>query len=198
LLISRAKVTKLTAFAALAMWSLLTAVSAPAQAVTPVRIMCVGDGVKVGYTDNPNWTIPFQFGYRGGLYTRLQTNSYAVQFVGASTEPWDGTFGLPTNTPSPDLRTLAQDHHRGYAGLGTAAALANIGPWLMADNRRVFSLRSHPPMFMWSLCQFAHDVRESRCADRTPIGIPLCVPRLSMIFVNLVPLTGRSTISLPS
>jgi hypothetical protein len=53
-------------------------------------------------------------------------------------------------------------------------------------------------MPMWSLCQLTHDVRESRYTDRTPIGMPLRVPRLSMMFVNLVALTGRSTISLPS
>jgi hypothetical protein len=60
--------------------------------------------------------------------------------------------------------------------------------------------RRHPSISMStsSLCQLTHDVRESRCADRTPIGIPLCVPRLSMMFVNLVAPTGRSTISLPS
>jgi hypothetical protein len=111
-----------------------SAVLARAQGIAPLRIMCVGDGNTVGYTDNPKWTLPFEFGFRSGLYTRLITNGYAVQFVGNSPEPWNGNFGLPTNAPSPDLRTVDQDHHRGYAGLSTSAALSYIGAWLTEDD----------------------------------------------------------------
>jgi hypothetical protein len=117
-----------------AIGSLLSVVSVCAQSGMPLRIMCVGDGITVGYTDNPKWTLPFEFGFRSGLYTRLITNGYAIQFVGNSPEPWNGSFGLPTNTPSPDLRTIDQDHHRGYAGLSTSGALLNMGAWLTADD----------------------------------------------------------------
>jgi len=111
-----------------------------AQGVRTLRIMCVGDGITVGYTDNPSWTIPFEFGYRSGLYSRLMTNAYSVQFVGSSPEPWNGNFGLPTNTPSPDLRSLDQDHHNGYAGLSTAGALGSMALWLAADGPDVVLL----------------------------------------------------------
>jgi hypothetical protein len=100
----------------------------------PIRIQCVGDSITAGYTDNPTWRVPFEFGYRSGLYTRLTNAGIAFQFVGASPEPWNGVFGVPTNTPSPDLRTVGQDHHRGYGGWGTSDILSNIGGWLAADN----------------------------------------------------------------
>ena len=29
-----------------------------------VRIMCLGDSITAGYTDNPDWDVPFEFGYR--------------------------------------------------------------------------------------------------------------------------------------
>jgi hypothetical protein len=119
---------------------LLSVFSLHAQNVTPLRIMCVGDGNTVGYTDNPKWTQPFEFGFRSGLYTRLINNGYAVQFVGDSPEPWNGNFGLPTNTPSPDLRTVNQDHHWGYAGLDTTGVLVNIGSWVNADDPDVVLL----------------------------------------------------------
>ncbi|HVJ46116.1 MAG TPA: thrombospondin type 3 repeat-containing protein, partial [Luteolibacter sp.] len=38
----------------------------------PLRIMPVGDSITAGYTDNPTWNEPFNFGYRSGLYTRLK------------------------------------------------------------------------------------------------------------------------------
>ncbi len=103
-------------------------------AAGPLRIMCVGDSITAGYTDNPGWNVPFEFGYRSGLYQRLTTAGHAVQFVGESPEPWNGVFGKPHNTPVHDLRKLGQDHHRGYGGQGTSYVLNNIGAWLKADN----------------------------------------------------------------
>ena len=97
-----------------------------ARAGGPTRIECVGDSITAGYTDNPTWSVPFEFGYRSGLYTRLTNAGIAFQFVGASPEPWNGLFGVPTNTPSPDLRTVGQDHHRGYGGWGTSSVLSSI------------------------------------------------------------------------
>ncbi|MEI7435602.1 MAG: GDSL-type esterase/lipase family protein [bacterium] len=114
----------------------------PAVAKTegPLRIMCVGDSITAGYTDNPEWDVPFEFGYRSALYTRLTNDGYSVQFVGESPEPWDGRFGKPRSTPSPDLRAIGQDHHRGYGGWGTDGILSDIGKWVSADKPDVVLL----------------------------------------------------------
>jgi len=82
----------------------------------PVRIMCLGDSITAGYTDNPDWRVPFEYGYRSGLYVRLVNAGHDIQFVGESPEPWDGRSELPTNAPTLNLRDLGQDKHRGYGG----------------------------------------------------------------------------------
>jgi lysophospholipase L1-like esterase len=109
-----------------------------AWAATPLRIECVGDSITAGYTDNPTWNVPFEFGYRSSLYTKLTSAGYDIQYVGTSTEPWVSTFpGVPHNTPSPDLRNINgvnQDKHRGYGGQGTAYVNGNINSWIAADN----------------------------------------------------------------
>jgi lysophospholipase L1-like esterase len=102
--------------------------------------MPVGDSITAGYTDNPNWTVPFQFGYRSALYELLNSNGIPVQFVGYSPEPWNGLFGLPTNQPSPDLRKVVQDQHEGYGGQGTTYVAANIASWLAIDRPDVVLL----------------------------------------------------------
>jgi GH43 family beta-xylosidase/lysophospholipase L1-like esterase len=96
----------------------------------PVRILCVGDSITIGATDNPKWEVPFEFGYRSGLFKRLVQAGYRVQFVGSSPEPWDGRGGVPKNSPSPDLRALGQDHHEGHGGWKTDRFLQNIDQWL--------------------------------------------------------------------
>jgi len=78
--------------------------------------MPLGDSITAGYTDNPNWKVPFEFGYRSGLFQLLTARGIPFQFVGNSPEPWNGLFGRPTNQPIPDLRPLAQDQHEGYGG----------------------------------------------------------------------------------
>ncbi len=95
-------------------------------AAKPLRILCVGDSITAGYTDNPRWAVPFEFGYRQGLFERLQKAGYQFQFVGDSPEPWDGRFGLPKNSPSPDLRPNGQDRHEGHGGWNTAQVLKHI------------------------------------------------------------------------
>jgi lysophospholipase L1-like esterase len=110
------------------------------QTGTPLRIMCAGDSITAGYTDNPGWNVPFEFGYRSSLYTRLTNAGYAVQFVGSSPEPWNGAFGKPLNTPSPDLRAVDQDHHRGYGGWGTGGILGKIADWVAEDKPDVVLL----------------------------------------------------------
>jgi hypothetical protein len=88
-----------------------------------LRIMPVGDSITVGYTDNPDWNVPFEFGYRSGLYSRLKNSGCPFQFVGTSGEPWepwDKHHGDPSRggavRPALDLRDLGQDHHEGYSG----------------------------------------------------------------------------------
>lgn len=112
----------------------LIAAAAPSPASDPVRIMCVGDSITAGYTDNPGWKVPFESGYRSGLYQRLAAAGHEFQFVGESPEPWNGVFGTPRNTPEIDLRKRGQDGHRGYGGQGTSYVLGNIGGWLEADD----------------------------------------------------------------
>ena len=103
------------------------------QAAEPLRIMCLGDSITAGYTDNPKWDVPFEFGYRSGLYKRLTEAGYTFKFVGACPEPWNGAFGKPHNTPVLDLRKFDQDYHRGYGGWGTQGILDHIQEWLAAD-----------------------------------------------------------------
>lgn len=106
----------------------------------PYRIMPLGDSITAGYTDNPNWRVPFQFGYRSELFTLLTRQGIPFQFVGNSPEPWNGQFGRPTNQPVPDLRPLAQDQHEGYGGQGTAFVTQNLKTWLANDRPDVILL----------------------------------------------------------
>ena len=86
----------------------------------PLRIMCLGDSITVGYTDNPHWKVPFKFGYRSRLYTLLKGAGYHFTFVGDSPQPWNKMSGDPTHggtyKPAFDLRDLGADHHQGGGG----------------------------------------------------------------------------------
>ena len=90
------------------------------QSGDPLRIMCLGDSITVGYTDNPHWKVPFKFGYRSRLYTLLKKAGYDFTFVGDSPQPWDAKSGDPsyggTYKPEFDLRDFGQDHHQGGRG----------------------------------------------------------------------------------
>jgi hypothetical protein len=111
-----------------------------AAAEQPVRIMPLGDSITAGYTDNSAWTVPFGFGYRSGLYTRLTGAGTSFQFVGGSQEPFNGAFGVPQTVSPPDLRPLNQDYHRGYGGWGADGLNGYIGKWLNSDNPDVILL----------------------------------------------------------
>ena len=106
----------------------------------PVRIMCLGDSITAGYTDNPKWDIPFEHGYRSGLYSLLVNAGHDIQFVGESPEPWDGRFELPTNTPTLDLRDLGQDKHRGYGGWSIEDLSQEIEGFIESDKPDVILL----------------------------------------------------------
>jgi lysophospholipase L1-like esterase len=114
--------------------------AAHASQPAPYRIMAVGDSITAGYLDNPTWTLPYQFGYRNGLLTRLVNAGYPVKFVGGSPEPWNGSSGTPGNIPNPDLRVVGQDGSEGFSGKGTAFILGNMSAWLSVDQPDVMLL----------------------------------------------------------
>ena len=126
----------------LSRWVLLLCITQATSlwAGSPVRIMVVGDSISVGYTDNPKWTVPYEFGFRSGLYTRLTRSGLKFQFVGGSPEPWNGQHGRPTNTPMLDLRPLGQDHCEGYGGKKTGYILGNMPAWLKRNSPDVILL----------------------------------------------------------
>ena len=101
-----------------------------------LRVMPVGDSIVAGYTDNPTWSVPFNFGWRSGLYKLLQA-AYPdrLQYVGSSLEPWESPFGNLVDAAflSPDLRALDQDHHHGYGAVGTYEIAIQLLDWLDRD-----------------------------------------------------------------
>jgi lysophospholipase L1-like esterase len=108
-----------------------------ARAVT-YRVMPVGDSITAGYTDNPTWSQPYDFGYRGDLYELLSTNGYVVSYVGGSQEPLNNAFPVTnppiTVVPPPNLRSIGQDKHEGYGGKKTDYFSANVASFLAANN----------------------------------------------------------------
>lgn len=110
----------------------------------PLKIMPLGDSITAGYTDNPTWSVPFEFGYRGHLHTLLASGGYDFQFVGASLEPFNNAFGDPTHggtvSPAFDLRPLGQNGHRGYGGVRIDGITSNIAAYLAADNPDIILL----------------------------------------------------------
>jgi lysophospholipase L1-like esterase len=127
-------------FSVAALAAVLASRASCSEASDPVNIMPLGDSITAGYTDNPTWSVPFAFGYRSGLYTRLTDADYSFQYVGASQEPWNGVFGVPTTVSSPDLRTINEDNHRGYGGASADALSKNISSWLATDSPDVVLL----------------------------------------------------------
>jgi lysophospholipase L1-like esterase len=128
----------------LAAWAAYAAFAPiPASAQNaPLRIMALGDSITAGYTDNPNWTVPFSYGFRSGLYNRLTAANYSFQFVGGSQEPRNGAFGPVTNVSNAvaNLPAVDQDYSRGYGGWGVDNITANVSNWLNSDNPDVVLL----------------------------------------------------------
>lgn len=117
---------------------------ADSAAAAALRIMPLGDSITAGYTDNPVWNVPFEFGYRSGLYTQLTNAGYDFVFVGGSAEPFNNIFGDPTHggtvSPTLDLRPLGQDGHRGYGGWSVGNVNANVASFLAADDPDIILL----------------------------------------------------------
>lgn len=112
----------------------------------PVKILPMGDSITAGYTDNPNWNVPFEFGYRAALSTSLKNAGYDFQFVGASAEPFNNAFGDPTKGgtvyPTLELRDpgINQSFHRGYGGITINTMNSSVASYLNADNPDVILL----------------------------------------------------------
>src|SRR5689334_4715865 len=106
--------------------------------------MPIGDSVTAGYMDNPTWSLPYSFGYRGKLYDMLTGSGMTVNYVGVSGEPLNNAFPV-TNPPiqvipAPNLASIGQDKHEGYGGKKTDYIAANVGTFLAADNPDVILL----------------------------------------------------------
>ena len=103
----------------------------------PVQIMPLGDSTTAGYTDNPKWNHPFEFGYRSGLYRRLKKAGFDFVYAGDSKEPFNKRFGDPTHegsvSPTLDLRKVKQDGHRGYGGWRIHAIQRHVAKWIRQD-----------------------------------------------------------------
>lgn len=123
-----------------AVFCLLAGHTLLAAEVEPIRIMPLGDSITAGYTNNPDWKHPFEFGYRSGLYKLLTNAGYNFQFVGGSPEPWDGKWRVPSNHPSTDLRQLQMDKHRGYGGWNIMKIQKNVAQWIKEDRPNVILL----------------------------------------------------------
>jgi lysophospholipase L1-like esterase len=102
-----------------------------------VRIMPLGDSITAGYTDNPAWDHPFDFGYRSGLHKRMAAADWDFVFVGESPEPFCGKSGDPTQggsvLPAYDLRPWNQANHRGYGGWKIPEIQAQVAGWIAED-----------------------------------------------------------------
>lgn len=129
---------KIIVFILFALTAQLSAIAAP------VKIMPVGDSITAGYTSNPKWKVPFNFGYRSRLYTLLTKAGYEFQFVGESQEPFNNKFGDPTHggtvAPALDLRPLRQDGHRGYGGASIDFLKGQIAKFIAADKPDIILL----------------------------------------------------------
>ena len=107
----------------------------------PDRIMPLGDSITAGYTDAGTWSVPFEFGYRAKLHQHLTDALHDFSYTGASPEPWDGIWGVPTNTPAFDLRSVNQDLHRGYGGYKPYQVRDNIATFIAQDEPDVILLK---------------------------------------------------------
>lgn len=138
------KQTKMTSNRFLALVFAVVALTSQAASAASLRIMPLGDSITVGYTDNRSgWDVPYGFGYRSGLYTRLTNAGRNFQFVGGSGEPWNYAYSpapVGDQIVPPDLRSVNQDANRGYGGAGITTLSNNVVSWLNTDNPDVVLL----------------------------------------------------------
>ncbi len=138
-----------------------------------LRMMPLGDSITVGFTDNPAWSHPFEFGYRSGLYKRLKEAGHDFTFVGSSKEPFTNPkrFGDPTHggTVSPvfDLRPLNQNGHHGHGGFSIEGLRGHVAKWITQEQPDIILLligingiSAESPRKLDSLVQTIFDARK--------------------------------------
>ena len=102
----------------------------------PLRILCVGDSITVGYTDDSlSGAHPFMFGYRRGLYTHLTSANYNFKLVGSSPQPVFVSYVPPFN-----LRDFGQDGHEGYGGETISGLTTKIAGYMASAKPDVILL----------------------------------------------------------
>ncbi|MGL1891432.1 MAG: GDSL-type esterase/lipase family protein [Spirochaetaceae bacterium] len=97
--------------------------------------MPLGDSITAGYTDNPDWNYPFEYGYRAALHKKLKTSGLNFEYVGESEEPFNNLYGVPTFNES-----FQQDNHRGYGGWDIRKIEKNIQKWIKEDQPDIILL----------------------------------------------------------
>jgi len=123
-----------------------TAPKLQTEKMARLRIMPLGDSITVGFTDNPAWSHPFEFGYRSGLYKRLKEAGHAFTFVGSSKEPFTNPkrFGDPTHggtvSPALDLSPLNQSGHHGHGGFGIEGIRGHVAKWITQEQPDIILL----------------------------------------------------------
>jgi lysophospholipase L1-like esterase len=141
--------------------------------MAPLRIMPLGDSITVGFTDNPAWSHPFEFGYRSGLYKRLKEAGHDFTFVGSSKEPFTNPkrFGDPTHggmvSPVLDLRPLNQNGHHGHGGFSIEGLRGHVAKWITREQPDIILLligingiSAESPRKLDSLVQTIFDARK--------------------------------------
>jgi lysophospholipase L1-like esterase len=122
------------------------AVATPPVSDGRVKIMPLGDSITAGFTDNPTWNEPFEFGYRGPLAKLMVNGGVPFHFVGRSAEPFSNTSGDPTHGgtvyPVNELRDpgIDQGNHRGYGGYSITDIDAGVEAWINSDDPDVILL----------------------------------------------------------
>jgi hypothetical protein len=150
-----------------------TAPKLQTEKLARLRIMPLGDSITVGFTDNPAWSHPFEFGYRSGLNKRLKEAGHDFTFVGSSKEPFTNPkrFGDPTHggTVSPvlDLRPLNQNGHHGHGGFSIEGLRGHVAKWITQEQPDIILLligingiSAESPRKLDSLVQTIFDARK--------------------------------------
>lgn len=137
-------ISQMTACVLITVFCSVPGASSQAADENPIRIMPLGDSITAGYTDNPKWEHPFEFGYRSSLYSRMKNAKYDFLFVGESKEPFTMKSGDPSKNglvfPKLDLRQVNQDNHRGYGGWGITQIQKNVAEWITQDRPNIILL----------------------------------------------------------
>jgi hypothetical protein len=163
-----------------------------------MRIMPLGDSITAGYTDNPAWEHPFEFGYRSGLHKRMTAAGNDFVFVGESPEPFCGKSGDPTHGGSVltacDLRTWDQANHRGYGGWKVPEIRTQVAGWIKEDRPDLILLMigingigADSPA---QLDELVGAIFAGALSSTLPLGLPLSLTQVQSLPALLLLLLG--------